>query len=104
MRVILQNIAEQERILKRDVEKKKILKPKAPLPREPKKSRGFTRKIGPLHGGLVREMIRCGRTNYKLKKLTRNRLKQMSLNQSHRLSVKRATRGPSSTSNALIAT
>ncbi len=30
-----------------------------------KKSAGFTRKIAPLRGGLVREMIRCGRANCK---------------------------------------
>jgi hypothetical protein len=30
-----------------------------------KKTRRFTRKIEPLRGGLVREMIRCGRTNCK---------------------------------------
>ena len=29
------------------------------------KSRSFTRKITPLRGGLVREMIRCGRANCK---------------------------------------
>lgn len=28
-----------------------------------KKSGGFTRKIDPVQGGLVREMIRCGRPN-----------------------------------------
>ena len=30
-----------------------------------KKSGDFTRKIEPLHGGLVREMVHCGRTNCK---------------------------------------
>ena len=30
-----------------------------------KKSGGFTRKIAPIQGGLVREMIRCGRSNCK---------------------------------------
>ena len=30
-----------------------------------KKPRSFTRKIAPLRGGLVRELIRCGRANCK---------------------------------------
>jgi hypothetical protein len=38
-----------------------------PLTRQ-KKPEGFTRKIEPLRGGLVREMIRCGRPNCKCAK------------------------------------
>lgn len=37
----------------------------SPSARAEKKSDSFTRKIKPLQGGLVREMIRCGRANCK---------------------------------------
>jgi hypothetical protein len=36
-----------------------------PRARREKKSEDFARKIEPLQGGLVREMIRCGRSNCK---------------------------------------
>lgn len=47
--------------------KKKILENEiaSPARAQKKKSAEFTRKIKPLRGGLVREMVRCGRANCK---------------------------------------
>ena len=47
--------------MKKDT-RKQICLPRA---RRKKNSEDFTRKIEPLQGGLVREMIRCGRSNCK---------------------------------------
>lgn len=46
-------------------QKKDTIAGKRPARSAEKKSRSFTRKIAPLRGGLVREMIRCGRPNCK---------------------------------------
>ena len=47
--------------MKKDIRKQNRL----PHARRKKNSKDFTRKIEPLQGGLVREMIRCGRSNCK---------------------------------------
>lgn len=47
--------------MKKDTTSKKC----RPRARHKKKSSDFTRKIEPVRGGLVREMIRCGRSNCK---------------------------------------
>jgi len=47
--------------MKKDTRKQNRL----PRARRKKKPADFTRKIEPLQGGLVREMIRCGRSNCK---------------------------------------